>query len=333
VEATAGLQECTENRRHARPPCSASSVESYWDRVHRSAVSVVMPGDNPHTSGRLFDAIAAGTPPLIIGDLQSIALPFTSIISWDRLFPIVSEASFFAGIGPAVAAALQLEKHGGPGGVAGFHVCSEGRAPQAARDCEQRSWGDVAAELQALAPDLLWEAEASRVAENVLLQAREQCGRTSRLCASSQNATQSCWRAARLRTMEYMVWKRHDLWQHCALNIGTPPASGFASSCTDEHSCDRLARWLESCFTHRRSKAHGAALPLMMASGLRGNDVVGLQQTSAWLDSLALGMARTGRTAHQGGERRRTETGRERHGERDSVAEKHSHGHGHGRRV
>ena len=44
LEATSGLQGCTEKRKEARPPCTTSSSEAYWDRLRRSAVSVVLPG-------------------------------------------------------------------------------------------------------------------------------------------------------------------------------------------------------------------------------------------------------------------------------------------------
>jgi hypothetical protein len=152
-------------------------------------------GDNPHTSSRLFDAIAAGTPPLIIGDLQSIALPFPSIVPWEQLFPIVPEAVFFASIRKAVAATLDTAAdHGGPGRVAGFYVCpAPGSALVNRTACRRRAWDDVAAVLPNLARELLWEVEGSRVAENVLLQARQQCGKVSRSCAEPQNAARGRW--------------------------------------------------------------------------------------------------------------------------------------------
>ena len=44
LEAASGLHGCTEKRKEARPPCVASSLKAYWDRLRRSAVSVVLPG-------------------------------------------------------------------------------------------------------------------------------------------------------------------------------------------------------------------------------------------------------------------------------------------------
>ena len=208
---------------------------------------------------------------------------------WERLFPIVPEATFFAGIGKAVAAVLHTADHGGPGRVAGFHVCpSSAITPGNTSACKRRSWDDVVAGLPNLARELLWEVEGSRVAENVLLQARRQCGRGQqvlRSCAAPQNAS-SCWRSVKLHALEYMVWKRHGLWRHCALNVAVPPASGLAPSCYDERSCEVLWQWLQGCFGHTNADAHGAYLPLMMPSGLRANDVAGLDQTSRWLDGL-----------------------------------------------
>ena len=208
---------------------------------------------------------------------------------WEQLFPIVPEAVFFASIRKAVAATLDTAAdHGGPGRVAGFYVCpAPGSALVNRTACRRRAWDDVAAVLPNLARELLWEVEGSRVAENVLLQARQQCGKVSRSCAEPQNAAR-CWRSARLRALEYMAWKRHALWRHCALNVAKPSSSGLATSCHDERSCDRLWHWLESCFRDPNARAYGANLPLMMPSGLRANEVSGLNQTSEWIDSLHL---------------------------------------------
>ena len=212
------------------------------------------------------------------------------MIPWEELLPIVSEAAFFAGIGTAVAAALHIADHNsGPGRVAGFYVCpAASSVPGNRTACKRRRWEDIAATLPSLARELLWEVEGSRAAENVLLQARWQCGQISRSCAGARDGAVSCWRSVKLQALEYMVWKRHGLWRHCALNVAPPPSSGVAPSCHDEHSCDLLWQWLTHCFRHANAGAHGVSLPLMMASGLRANDVSGLEQTSAWLDSLEM---------------------------------------------
>ncbi|KAL1505054.1 hypothetical protein AB1Y20_008814 [Prymnesium parvum] len=139
---------CTASRAtNCRAPRSSGRFRAL---MRRARFSLVLRGDSP-SSRRLYDGLAAGALTVLVSDAAwLVALPFQCLVPWRALAFSVAEAAFAAPRG--AAAALRR--------LAALPAASLDRVHRAAT---------------AYRRDLLWEANGSRVAENVLLTAALRC--------------------------------------------------------------------------------------------------------------------------------------------------------------
>ena len=128
-------------------PVSATKQATYLNLMRHAQFSLVILGDTPSTS-RMYDAISAGTVPVIVSDeIWAVGLPFPTIVPWQGMALRVSEHE------TEVWKSFNQELNAIP----------------------DDTLENVRRLLAEHRDDLLWTSKCSRVVDNILLTAMATC--------------------------------------------------------------------------------------------------------------------------------------------------------------